>query len=64
MRISPGLIRKATASHDKFLLVTAMLAARSIYESGVAVEEIARQAHKSPGTIRRWLRTADARRPK
>jgi transposase-like protein len=37
--------------------VCAMLAARHLYNAGVAVSEIARQAGRSRSTIVRWIKT-------
>jgi predicted transcriptional regulator len=36
--------------------ICAMLAAHNLYKSGVTIDEIARQANKTPATIRKWLR--------
>lgn len=45
----------------KYTLVCAMLAARNCFNSGMKVAEIARQAKKSPTTIRRWLAATERR---
>ena len=39
-----------------------MLAAKNLYEGGVDIKDIARQAKVSQATIREWLKTAGARR--
>ena len=33
-----------------------MLAARNCFNSGMSINQIAKQAKKSPSTIRRWLK--------
>jgi len=44
-----------------FSAICAMLAARSLRDSGVRVEEIARQVGRSPVTVRSWIRKTEAR---
>lgn len=53
---------KATTNVSGFHRICALLAARSLYESGTGVQEIATQANRSKSTIHRWLREAGARK--
>jgi transposase-like protein len=47
-----------------FKHICCLLAVRHMFESGVAIKEIARQTRKSIPTIKEWLQIAQARQPR